>query len=404
MARPAIPVALVGLALLGAAAASCPAAAEAAEAVTVAEAMPIGVAFEKGLLARDVQMAPDGRSAVLYDLALVEDDGPGACATREYGPAAPTTIRGDVLVRKILHLDRAEALDARLVLSVAPQPEETSPLLVAVNGRGLAFETAQFKATANDWPTVRVPDGLLHEGDNEVVLSSRGKKGWWITVAQREFILRNAPERKDCPNRSFRSTDGGRTWSPGLGDDGRQDGELMVRLNLAQYAAKGELIGPVIDLASLAAPSSGFPRGDVRVKAARLRTTSDLPDGTSIQFAVRSGAKPVYDAACWGEWLPCSAAGEVRGALARFVQWRAVLATAKPKATPALRTAALEAQVQPQAPAWAASRSLGATTRKFSTPVCLLNTRSSTSRRSWSSARSTSSTRWSPARKPRSRR
>jgi hypothetical protein len=353
MAHLAIPVALVGLAILAAAVPSRATAAAAAEVVTVTEAMPLGEAFEKGFLARDIQMAPDGRSAILYDLTLVEDDGPGACGDFQYGVAAPTAIRGDLQVKKVLRVDRAEVLDARVVLSVRPQPEETAPLAVAVNGRELTLEVAQFKATENDWPTVRIPAGLLNQADNEIVLSCRGQKGWWITVAQRQFILANGPERKDRPNRSFRSTDGGRTWSPGLGDDGRQDGELMVRLNLAQYAAQGELIGPIVDLAARAGGKD--LASDVQVKSLRLRSTGDVRDGTSIRLWVRSGDKPVYDPARWGEWLPCDAAGDARGDLKRFVQWRAVLATSKPKTTPVLQGVELQAQVQPQPPAWAAN-------------------------------------------------
>ena len=353
MAHLAMPVALVGLAILAVAVPLRATAAAAAEVFTVTEAMPLGEAFEKGFLARDVQMAPDGRSAILYDLALVEDDGPGACADFQYGVAAPTAIRGDVQVKKVLRVDRAEVLEARVVLSVRPQPEETAPLAVTVNGREFTLEVAQFKATENDWPTVRIPAGLLNQGDNEIVLSCRGTKGWWITVAQRQFILANDPERKNRPNRSFRSTDGGRTWSPGLGDDGRQDGELMVRLNLAQYAAQGELIGPIIDLAARAGGKDLAP--DVRVKAVRLRSTGDVRDGTSIRLLVRSGDKPVYDPARWGAWLPCYASDEVRGDLKRFVQWRAVLATSKPRTTPVLQGVELQAQVQPQPPAWAAN-------------------------------------------------
>ena len=349
----AIPVVLVGLVLLGAEIASRPTAVEAAAGViTVTEAMPIGEAFEKGFLARDVQMAPDGRSVILYDLALVEDDGPGACADFQYGVAAPTTIRGDVEVKKVLRVDRAEVLDARVVLSVRPQPGETAPVIVTVNGRELTLDVAQFKATENDWPTVRVPAGLLAPGDNEIVLSSRGQKGWRIAVAQRKDILTNAPDRKDRPNRSFRSTDGGRTWAPGLGDDGRQDGELMIRLHLGQFADKGEWVGPVIDLAALAGGKDLAP--DVRVKSVRIRSTSELPGGTSIQFAVRGGDKPVYDPACWGQWLPCGNSGDVRGDLKRFVQWRAVLATSKPVTTPVLQAVELQAQVQPLEAAWAA--------------------------------------------------
>ena len=343
---------LVGLVFLCAEMSSTPAE-KAAGVITVSEAMPLAEAFEKGMLAGEVQMAPDGKSVILYDLTLVEDDGPGACATLEYGPAAPTTIRGDAQVRKVLRLDRAGVLNARVVLCVGPWQEERSPLVVTVNGRRFALRASQFKAGTDDWPTIRLPAGLLRQGDNEVVLSCRGKKGWWITVAQRQFILRNEPQREGRPNRSFRSTDGGRTWSPGLGDDGSQDGELMIRLHVGQYAERGELIGPIIDLAALAGGNGLGP--NVRVKSVRVRSSRKLRDGTSIQFSVRSGAKPVYDPACWGEWLPCSVYGNVRGDLKRFVQWRAVLGTSKPKTTPVLQAVELLAQLRSHQPAWAAN-------------------------------------------------
>ena len=351
MGRLAIPAVLLALVFLGAEVASRPMVAAETGLVTVTAAMPIGEAFEKGRLARDVQMTPDGRSVLLYDLALVEDDGPGACADFQYGVAAPTTIRGNVQVKKILHVDRAEVLDAYVVLCVSPQPGEAAPLLVTVKGREFACETAQVKPTENDWPAIPIPADLLAAGDNEIVLSSRGQKGWRITVAQRKDILANAPDRKDRPNRSLRSTDGGRTWLRGLGDDGSQDGELMVRLNLAQYAAQGELIGPIIDLASLAGGKDLAP--DVRIKSIRLASTSQAPDGTSIQFSVRSGSRPVHDAANWGPWVPCGGSGEVTGDLKRFVQWRVVLGTTKPKVTPVLQSVELQAQVQPIEAAWA---------------------------------------------------
>ena len=321
--------------------------------ITVKDSTPLGEAFEKGLLARDVQLDPNG-AVMLYDLTLAEDDGPGATAVHDFGPAAPTTIRGDVQVRKVLHLDRAEALAARVVLCVGPMGGEKSPLTVTVNGRRFSIRPAAAKP-ANDWPTVQIPLNLLRPGDNEVVLSCPGEKGWLITVAQRKNILLNDPSRKDRPNRSSRSTDGGQTWAAGLGDDGSQDGELMVRLHLGQHAGRGEIIGPVIDLAALAAQAidpNGLP-GDIRVRSVGLRTEKRIREGTGIEFAVRCGDMPVYEANAWGEWLPCSIYGNVQGDLKRFVQWRAVLATEKPKATPLLESVAVIAEVQPRRTEWA---------------------------------------------------
>jgi transglutaminase-like putative cysteine protease len=320
--------------------------------VTITDGMPVAEAFERGQVARDVQLDADGRSVILYDVTLVEDDGPGACAAFGHGPAAPTTIRDGVQVKKVLHVDRPEANAARLVLCVGPVARNSAPLRVAVNGRDFTLRAGRRLWSGHDWPVIRVPATLLRRGDNEVVLSSGGEAGWWVAVAQREHILQNDPERRSRPRRSFRSTDGGRTWAPALGDDGRQEGELMIRLHLTQYAAQGELVGPVIDLASQASDGSELPAA-VAVDSVRLRAARKLRRGTAVVLAVRSGDSPVYDPARWGEWQQCSARGAVRGGLRRFVQWRAVLTTTAPKATPVLEAVTLEAQVQGRPVPWA---------------------------------------------------
>ena len=67
------------------------------------------------------------------------------------------------------------------------------------------------------------------------------ERGKPIKYAPPEDILRNAPERKDRPRRSFTSRDGGKTWVP-------LEGEYMVRLHLVQYVPQGHFISPVIDL------------------------------------------------------------------------------------------------------------------------------------------------------------
>jgi len=318
--------------------------------VTVRDQTPICEAFEKGLLADNVQLDRNGQSVVLYDLALVEDDGPGACSVVEHGPAAPTTICGLRQVRKVLNLDRAEVSSAHLTLCAFPLPGEKAPLRVAVNG--LAF-TCRFHREVGplEWPMIRIPAVLLRQGDNEVVLSCGGDTGWRITVAQRQNILRNDPVRRDRPNRSFRSTDGGRTWAAGLGDKGSQEGELMVRLYLGQHAAAGELVSPVIDLAALAAGSALAT--DVIVESVRVRAKKRIRGGTKIGLSIRSGDMPVYEPRSWGDWMPCGPRGGVKGELRRFVQWRAVLTTAKPKTTPLLDAVEVEARVDPRSHDWA---------------------------------------------------
>lgn len=322
-----------------------------ASVVIVGDQTPIREAFEQGLLADNVQMGQDGRSVVLCDLTLVEDDGPGPCSVLEHGPGAAMTMRGGVQAKKVLHLERREASNAHLASCVGPHQGETAPLEVRLNGGVFAYRVPRCVTGTLDWPAIRIPALLLREGDNEVLLSCPGDRGWWVSVALRQYILRNDPGRRDRPNRSFRSTDGGLTWRAGLGDEGSRDGELMVRLHLGQYAARGELVGPVIDLAGLAAGSSSLA-ADVGVRWLRVRAKKRIRAGTKIRLSVRSGRKPVYDPDAWGEWRPCSRSGHVQGAVGRFVQWRAILTTTRAKTTPVLEAVELEARVEPRRHRW----------------------------------------------------
>ena len=125
----------------------------------------------------------------------------------------------------------------------------------------------------------------------------------------------------------------------------------MVRLHLDQYAARGELIGPVTDLAGLAA--DGELPTEVAVAWLQARARKKAPPGTRVELFVRSGDTPVHNPAAWSDWRPCSRTGRVRGGIARFVQWRAVLTTTRPRVTPALEAVELQAEVAPQGRDWA---------------------------------------------------
>jgi hypothetical protein len=325
-----------------------------ASTLSVKDQTPIAQAFEKGLRADRVQLAPDGKGVVLYDLTLAEDDGPGSCGASDYGASGVTTLRGDTMAKKVLVLERGDMLKVHVVLCVRPRGGETAPLEVKVNGRRFSLRPAQVKAAGDDWPAIEVPASLIRQGENEIQLSCAGQIGWLVVVAPREHILRNAPERKDRPNRSFRSTDAGQIWSANLADEGTLDGEFMVRLHVDQYVAQGELIGPVIDLWSLAEGASALP-AEAKVKSLRLRVEKKIREGTKMEISARCGDSPVYDPASWGEWIPCSMYGNIRGDLKRFVQWRAVLASEKGKASPILESVEVQAELRPTAPAWAAA-------------------------------------------------
>ena len=323
-----------------------------ATAVTVKHRMPIAEAFEKGLAALDVQLAPGGKGVVLYDRTVIEDDGAGPCAGGPNWPVPRGKICGKLVAKKVLHVERPAAKAAQLVIWAGALTGETAPLNVKVNGRKLQAHGLDEETNVRELQVVEILPRILRQGDNEIILSCEGALGWWVGMAQREDSLRNDPARKDRLARSFRSTDRGRRWVEKICANERIAGEFMVRLNLDQYAAAGELVGPVIDLAEQAGRKTILPPG-VEVASVAVTASKRLPRGTSLELAVRGGTTPLYEEASWGPWAPVDAEGKVPGPLGRFVQWRAVLKTDQPKVTPFLGNVELRAEVRRRAVPWA---------------------------------------------------
>jgi hypothetical protein len=286
-------------------------------------------AFEDGQGAWGVRRA--GRGGVcLHDRVLVEDDGPGIRGAAKWmvTDRAPTTeIGGKTRIKKVLHVERLGAREARLYI----------PAGVAVEVNGRAVDVAP------DDRLPRVPVRLLKEGDNEVVLSCPGRTRRKIKIALPKDILRNAPDRKGRPPRSFRSLDGGKTWQP-------VRGEYMVRLHLLQYVPRGHFISAVMDLGEGGEAPEPL-RTPVAVESVSVRADAATPDGTAVELAVRSGPGPVYEADLWTDWRRPGSKPPKRH---RYLQWKAALSSADPRRTPALRSVAVEAKVRRKpAPSWA---------------------------------------------------
>jgi transglutaminase-like putative cysteine protease len=88
------------------------------------------------------------------------------------------------------------------------------------------------------------------------------------------------------------------------------------------------------------------------VRSVALRADAELPAGTAVELAVRTGTSPVYEPQRWSDWRP---AGAALAAGHRYLQWQATLRSSDPLATPRLRGVAVEAQLlRPAAPPWAA--------------------------------------------------
>ncbi len=297
------------------------------EAETCRRSFPAEEAFQEGQGAWDVRLH-DGGAVGLYDRVLVEDDGPGIRGDAEWmktdrAPAAQ--IAGDTRVKKVLHVDRHQAQEARLCVPAG--------VAIELNGRPLDVSPGE---PFPEFP--RVPVGLLQDGDNEVVLYCRSGARQSIKYAAPEDILRNAPERKDRPRRSFISGDGGKTWAP-------LAGEYLVRLHLVQYVPQGHFISPVIDLGQDRPQAVGANPlvTPAAIESVALKADAVTPHGTRVELACRTGHSPVYEAALWTDWRPAS--GPVPPGH-RYLQWKAVLTSRDPLRTPLLQSVAVEAKVR----------------------------------------------------------
>ncbi|MBN2583606.1 MAG: transglutaminase domain-containing protein [Planctomycetes bacterium] len=323
---------------------------------TIKNRMPLREAYEAGQLARNVQMTPGSRSLVLYDTTLIEDDGPGARSLSLAWPTTWETVAGCRQARKLLYIDRLQTVAATLVFSGNPTRGEELPLVIRVNGHAITYRWPHGEGEVGGWQHVAVPPRWLRRGRNEIVFSCEGPGGWWLSIAPRSEIVLNEPGRKSVAGtRSQLSLDHGRMWGKGLGPDGEQAGEYMVRLNLRQYRKQGELIGPVIDLAA-----AGANEGDavvaaaVKVRSLSVRATAKKPAGTSVRLDVRTGSSPLYDARYWGPWRACKGGRATPShANHRFAQWRVTLATNKASVTPQVTAVGLDARVETLRPEWA---------------------------------------------------
>jgi len=287
-----------------------------------------------------VQRNRRGEGVTLRDFLLVEDDGPGSTYggkwTQFRSPAIE--VRGATRVRKVFHVERPEALAARLYIprgvdfSIEGKP---AAVVAEINGRRINVEANR------SFP--EIPPGVLKPGDNEVVLYAEGDNAVRLPIAPRDLILRNAPDRTSRPPRSFKSDDAGKTWR-------RVDGELMLRLNLEQYPAEGHFLSPTLDLWSADTKRSVlFPKATVRSLA--LAAEADTPAGTRVELVIRTGSTPVYEPQSWSDWVT---PGQAPQPGHRYAQWKAVLATTDPRTTPVLKSVALKADLaEAPVPAWA---------------------------------------------------
>jgi hypothetical protein len=250
-----------------------------------------------------VHDAKDGSIRLAHSVLLADETGATDFRQTE-------DLKANVLVKKVFVLDSAEVTAAELFFYGSARE-------VHVNGkpasppRPLAF---------TGWSRVAVVPGLLKTGENEIFF-----KGGQLLLE---------PGRR--PGRSFKSRDGGRTWSnERLGARGDQQGEYLIRLRLGRYASPGWAVSQVFDLWAGRGGEIATP-GKLLAVGSPASLTQAQPAGTRATAWLRTGPTPSPDEANWTAWTPLNQ--EYRptppAERHRWAQLKFELGTARPQATP----------------------------------------------------------------------
>lgn len=276
-----------------------------------AELLDLGVS-------RGLTLSADGRSLELARGRLSQDDGPAAGYS--YMPNLEK-LDGRVLVRKQLLVDDPRSAETYLLVAPGGKLEAT------INGRPQTLEP-RGKA-GNNWEQYLLPPDALRKGLNDIVLGGVGQ----VWVARDD---ERPPGDSPPPNRSAKSSDGGKTWNDArLGTKDELDGEYYVRLYFEQHVPRGTWTSPVLDVANLAES----PIAPAATKITPVRVSLD-GDGA---FAIRSGTTLAVDGEHWTDWgraVPGDAViPTLRG---RFLQVRVELKTDDPRRSPQLRKVHVE--------------------------------------------------------------
>lgn len=305
----------------------------AAPPATEAEDLRLGPAE---LLARsvtsDVELVADGSSVTLTSGRLYEDDGPAAGYSFQpnqdrFGP--------DVQIRKELLIPDPRAREATLLVG------STGDLKFQINGK--AADLQPLGRQGNYWQAWKFPPGVLKSGRNTFVISGTGNIG----IARDDEYASGSLTRRSHPNRSARSTDGGRTWSDDkLGSDGNIDGEYYVRVFLDQNVAEGSLTLDVLDVGNL----SGRPIGAPLQSVGPIRVVADLstPEGTQARLRCRTGTTAVPNDDEWSDWTTFDeATATLEEPAGRYLQVSLALSTENPLQSPVCRGLTIQAMPTP---------------------------------------------------------
>ena len=283
--------------------------------------------FEKAV-SRHLRLSAAATALELETGELYEDDGPAAGYSylpNEEKLSATTWIKKELLIA------RPQGSKATLLVGSG------GAIQAIINGK--PQELQREGKVGNYWEAYSFSPEALKAGKNEIVLHGQGK----VWIARAEDFAAGSRTRTKHPNRSARSTDGGKTWDyDRLGSAGEMDGEYYVRIVLDQHRARGTLTLPVVDAGNLTNHAIAAPV--VTVGPIRIAIQAELGKAGRLAVRVRSGSTLVPNEKSWSAWQELGMTG---GALekpaGRFVQVALELATDDPLQTPRLKELRLTA-------------------------------------------------------------
>lgn len=296
---------------------------------------------------------PDGVS--LFDMDLVQNDAPGAGCSEK--GVWTDTLWGKNRGRKILNLDDPRTKKAYLVLFTVHQGKY--PLKFSVNGHSAQVDNWDTTKNQEVYRWAEFPASWLKKGRNIIDFSCpeavNADDGWGIYIARQDEFEQGGGNPVDAGKTSFKSGDGGESWkeSP-FGPMGETRAEYSVRISMDRYVKTGWLASPVIDLWKGDSNDTVVPLREIQ--NLKLSARSEAPAGTKIEYFIRKGSNPGPFTTEWSEYQFIGEGPavdfETGGAdlNRRYIQFRAVLSTTNPLASPVLKSVNVEARLLQRIP------------------------------------------------------
>ncbi|MFA6471863.1 MAG: hypothetical protein WCU00_07465 [Candidatus Latescibacterota bacterium] len=304
-----------------------------------------------------------GKNAIfLDDTELIEDDGPATGVPQEFGEGSTDYIeylKKGIVIKKLLVLENPAANSGRLVFLGDEVKGNREPLHISLNGIEFIRPAARFSypfarqyidlSFGNRWFFVDLPVGALKKGENEVLMwVNSDSTSWKVLITDEKEFARGSLTRTHHPNRSLKSSDGGKTWSDSrLCSKDSIDGEYSVRFSLDRHVGSGQYTSPVIDCVDDRNPL----KRTARITGFKYTLGIDVPEGTSAGVQTRFGASPRTDDPSWTPWGTAETGKEVSDlGNRRYFQWRVDLSTQNPLKTPVIKDFVLSARWEDLSP------------------------------------------------------